>query len=181
MPSRPSWTPSLWEPPWASPPAEMGGSRGLWSTRRAGCPCTSEIQCSPTSALLPPLHSRLSHSKCIEPHEKTYETEKKKAAKQRGRRNGTLLVFVGSRAQSVAWNKKKKRKKREKKEKKPLHEWVFFSIVVHDHNLAMHLLATVIIKQALTINKKTMKMKVLKWKWITASPQQKTSFWRKTD
>lgn len=40
----------------------------------------------------------------------------------------------------------------------------FFPIVVYDHNLAMHLLATVIIKQALTINKKTMKMKVVKWK-----------------
>lgn len=50
------------------------------------------------------------------------------------------------------------------KKKKSLNEWVFFSIVVYAHNLAMHLLATVIIKQALTINKETMKMKVVKWK-----------------
>lgn len=40
----------------------------------------------------------------------------------------------------------------------------FFSIVVYDHNLVMHLLATIIIKQALTINKETVKMKVVKWK-----------------
>lgn len=40
----------------------------------------------------------------------------------------------------------------------------FFPIVVYAHNLAMHLLATVIIKQALTINKETMKIKVVKWK-----------------
>lgn len=40
----------------------------------------------------------------------------------------------------------------------------FLPIVVYDHNLAMHLLAAIIIKQALTINKETMKMKVVKWK-----------------
>lgn len=40
----------------------------------------------------------------------------------------------------------------------------FFSIVVYAHYLAMHLLAAVIIKQALTINKETMKIKVVKWK-----------------
>lgn len=65
------------------------------------------------------------------------------------------LFLLESRTQSFAWEKKKK---------KSLNEWVFFSIVVYAHNLAMHLLATVIIKQALTINKETMKMKVVKWK-----------------
>lgn len=62
------------------------------------------------------------------------------------------MFLLESRTQSFAWDKKKR------------NEWVFFSIVVYDHNLAMHLLATVIIKQALTINKETMKMKVVKWK-----------------
>lgn len=55
--------------------------------------------------------------------------------------------------------------KKKKEKEKSLNEWVFFfSIVVYAHNLAMHLLATVIIKQALTINKETMKIKVVKWK-----------------
>lgn len=68
------------------------------------------------------------------------------------------LFLLESRTQSLAWGKKKKKKK-------SLNEWVFFfSIVVYAHNLAMHLLAAVIIKQALTINKETMKIKVVKWK-----------------
>lgn len=91
---------------------------------------------------------------------------KEKTRKQQSSRVEEILCcsfLLGTRTQSIAWNKKNRERKKGK-EKKPLNEWVFFSIVVYDHNLAMHLLATVIIKQALTINKKTMKMKAAKWK-----------------
>jgi len=87
----------------------------------------------------------------MEKHTKA-KTTKKLQSKQ-DRRNTTRLFLFESRTESFA-----------KDQKKNLNEWVFFSIVVYDHNLAMHLLASVIIKQALTINKETMKMKVAKWK-----------------